>query len=101
MITMDMVGRIRRLHRRGGKSVREIARLTGLSRNTVTKWLEAPLTVPPKYQRSAGTTKLAPYHETLKLALKADARRPKHERRTAKALFEEIKARATAAAARA
>jgi transposase len=89
---MDMVGRIRRLHSRGGKSVREIARLTGLSRNTVTKWLEAPLTAEPKYQRSTGKTKLAPYHETLKLALKADARRPRHERRTVKALFEEIRA---------
>jgi transcriptional regulator with XRE-family HTH domain len=39
---MDMVGRIRRLHSRGKKSEREIARLTGLSRNTVGKWLLAP-----------------------------------------------------------
>jgi transposase len=89
---MDMVGRIRRLHSRDGKSVREIARTTGLSRNTVAKWLQAPLAAAPKYQRSATTTKLAPYHESLKQALKADARRPKHERRTAKALFEQIKA---------
>ena len=34
---MDMIGRIRRLHSRGKKSAREIARLTGLSRNTVAK----------------------------------------------------------------
>ncbi len=88
---MEMIGRIRRLYSRGKKSEREIARMTGLSRNTVSKWLEAPLVAPPKYQRSAGATKLSAYHETLKLALKADARRSKHERRTAKALFEEIK----------
>ena len=31
---MEMVGRIRRMHRRDKKSVREIARATGLSRNT-------------------------------------------------------------------
>ena len=42
MITMDMVGKIRRLHSRGNKSVREIAQMTGLSRNTVAKWLKEP-----------------------------------------------------------
>lgn len=89
---MDMIGRIRRLHSRGRKSVREIARLTGLSRNTISKWLVAPVETAPKYRRSPGATKLAPFHEALKLALKADARRPKHERRTARALYEEIKA---------
>ena len=36
---MDMIGRIRRLSSRGKKSKREIARMTGLSRNTVAKWL--------------------------------------------------------------
>ena len=89
---MDMIGRIRRLHRRGKKSVREIARMTGLSRNTISKWLEAPIEAAPKYQRSATTTKLEPFHETLRQALKADARRPKHERRTARALYSEIRA---------
>ena len=47
---MDMIGRIRRLHRWGKKSVREIARMTGLSRNVIAK--EAPIEVAPKYQRS-------------------------------------------------
>ena len=36
---MDMIGKIRRLSRRGKNSEREIARTTGLSRNTVAKWL--------------------------------------------------------------
>ncbi len=36
---MDMIGRIRRLHSRGKKSEREISRMTGLSRNTIAKWL--------------------------------------------------------------
>ena len=35
---MDMIGRIRRLHSRRNKSEREIARITGLSRNTVERW---------------------------------------------------------------
>ena len=89
---MDMIGRIRRLHSRGKKSEREIARLTGLSRNTVAKWLRAPVEAAPKYRRKAGTTKLEPFHETLKQALRADARRPVDGRRTAKALYAEIKA---------
>ena len=37
---MDMIGNIRRLHGRKHKSEREIARITGLSRNTVAKWLQ-------------------------------------------------------------
>src|SRR5207244_2204352 len=89
---MDMIGRIRRMHRRGKKSEREIARTTGLSRNTVAKWLHEPAAVEPKYRRSPRATKLTPYHEVLKLALKADAHRPKRERRTARALYIEIKA---------
>ena len=42
---MDMIGRIRRLHVRDKLSEREIARLTGLSRNTVAKWLHGPVEV--------------------------------------------------------
>ena len=50
---MDMIGKIRRLHSRGKKSEREIARLTGLSRNTVAKWLQGPVVEAPKYRRGA------------------------------------------------
>jgi Predicted transcriptional regulator len=37
---MDMIGKIRRMHSRDKKTKREIARATGLSRNTVAKWLQ-------------------------------------------------------------
>jgi len=89
---MDMIGRIRRLHVRGKKSEREIARTTGLSRNTVAKWLNGPLNGPPKYRRAAHSIKLTAFEEALKRALKADGYRPKRERRTARALYAEIKA---------
>lgn len=36
--------------------------------------------------------KLSPFHDTLEQALKADSFRAKHNRRSAKALFEQIKA---------
>ena len=39
---MAMIGKVRRMHHRQQKSVREIARMTSLSRNTVRKWLKAP-----------------------------------------------------------
>ena len=47
---MDMIGRIRRLHSRKNKSEREISRITGLSRNTVAKWLHGEVDSPPKYR---------------------------------------------------
>lgn len=80
------------MHSRGKKSEREIARTTGLSRNTVAKWLRGALRDEPKYERGAQPGKLTAFHETIKQALKADARRPRHERRTARALHAEIKA---------
>jgi len=89
---MDMIGRIRRMHSRGKKSEREISRATEPPHNTVAKWLHEPLEGAPKYRRSLRATKLTPYHEALKQALKADAHRARHERRTARALYAEIKA---------
>jgi transposase len=86
-----MIGKIRRLSRRGKKSEREISRMTGLSRNTVAKWLHGELEGDPKYRRGMQPGKLTAFHETLIQALKADARRPKRERRTAKALFAELR----------
>jgi transposase len=87
---MDMIGGIRRLHSRKNKSEREISRITGLSRNTAAKWLHGEVDGPPRYRRGEQPNKLTVFHDALKQALKADARRPKHERRTAKALYAEI-----------
>lgn len=89
---MEMIGKVRRMHSRDKKSAREIARATGLSRNTVAKWLSEPVQDRPQYRRRQMPTKLKPFVEVLEQALKADAHRPKHERRTAKALHKEIKA---------
>src|SRR5687767_2528178 len=88
---MTMIGKIRRMHFRQRKSVRDIARSTSLSRNTVRKYLRMEQVQEPKYERAGRTTKLTAFHETIVAALKPDARRPKRERRTALALFEQIK----------
>jgi transposase len=89
---MAMIGKIRRMHLRDGKSVREIVRLTSLARNTVRKWLRAPLEGEPRYRRKLRPTKLTPYQEIVKQALKADAHRAKRDRRTARMLYAELKA---------
>ena len=93
MITMEMLGKIRRMHVRDKMSVRAIAKRTGLSRNTLQKWLQIPEEVKaPKYVRAKGFSKLGAFTGDLEQALKADALRPKHNRRTARALFAQIKA---------
>jgi transposase len=88
---MEMIGKVRRMHLRDKKLAREIARTTGLSRNTIAKWLAAPVKERPQHRRSPQPTKLTPFHAQLVQALKADARRPKRERRTARALHEQMK----------
>jgi transposase len=62
---MAMMGKIRSMHFRQGKSISEIARLTSLSRNTIKKWLKAPQGAEPKYRRREMPTKLAPFVEAL------------------------------------
>ena len=89
---MALKGKIRALHQREGKSISEIARRTSLSRNTIKKWLKAPADAAPKYRREPTPGKLAPFVATLKQALKADAHRPRHERRMARALLVQLQA---------
>ena len=74
-------------------SLHEITKRTGLSRNTIRRWLRTPEEVgQPTYQREKKAGKLTAYHATLEQALKADDHRAKQNRRTAKALFAQIQA---------
>ena len=92
MITMEMLGKIRRMYLRDKMSLHEITKRTGLSRNTIRKWLRSPKEVaPPKYRRREQDCKLTTFHQELEQALKADAHRIKQNRRTAKDLFAQIK----------
>ena len=92
MITVDMIGKVKRMHFRDQISLSEIARRTGLSRNTVKKWVKTPTEVEPCYWRRAVPGKLSAFTQALEQMLGADASRPKAERRTAKALHVELKA---------
>jgi transposase len=92
MITMNVLGKVRRLRLRDGLSISEVARRTGVTRKTIRKWLKAPEGAEPKYRRQRGDTKITPYVERLLEMLEMDARRPRRERRTALKLFVELKA---------
>ena len=88
MITMEMLGKVRRLYSRGKKSLHEIAKTTGLSRNTIRKWVrDAGEVAKPTYRRKEMPCKLAAFAQALEMALKADAQRTKQNRRTAKAAY--------------
>ena len=80
---MNLLGKVRRLHYRDGLNLSEIERRTGLTRKTIRKWLKSPEGIEPKYRRTAGDTKIAPYAERLIKMLETDARRPVRDRRTA------------------
>ena len=88
---MNMLGKIRRLRLRDGLSISEICRRTGLARNTVKRWLKAGVGAAPKYRRTEGATVLQPYEARLRQWLEADVRRAKRDRRTALALFGQLK----------
>ena len=93
MITMEMLGKIRRMHLRDKLSLHEIAKRTGLSRNTLRRWLRAPEEVQvPVYSRPQALGKLGAFTAELEQALQADGHRSKQNRRTAKALFAQIQA---------
>jgi len=74
-------------------SLHEITKRTGLSRNTVRRWLRASEQVRvPTYSRAAGFGKLSGFIAELERSLKVDALRPKQNRRTGRALFAQIQA---------
>lgn len=90
---MEMIGKIRRMYFRDHLSLHEITKRTGMARNTVRTWIRKPTSkVSPQYTRQRQPGKLTPFHATLEQALKSDSFRAKHNRRTAKALFEQIQA---------
>jgi len=80
---------IRRWHLRDGMPIREIARRTGLSRNTVRKYLAGKV-VEPTYPSRKSPSKLDDYEETLTSWLFRESRRHRKQRRTVKQLHRDL-----------
>ncbi len=72
---------IRRWALREQMSIREIARRTGLARNTVKKYLRSEESE-PRYARRASSSKLDPYAEKLAGWLVTEATKSRKQRRT-------------------
>jgi len=80
---------IRRWHFREGMPIREISRRTGLSRNTVRKYLASGV-VEPRYPKRKSPSKLDDYELTLTSWLFRESRRHRKQRKTLKQLHSDL-----------
>ena len=86
---MGLLNVIRTLRLRHGLAIREIARRTGLSRNTIKKHLKAG-TVEPQFATPERQSKLDPFADKLAGWLKTEAGKSRKQRRTMKQLHADL-----------
>lgn len=86
---MGLLNIIRRMALRDKLSIREIARRTGLSRNTITKHL-ASGTIEAKFTTPDRPSKLDPYAEKLTAWLETEAGKSRKQRRNLKQLHTDL-----------
>lgn len=88
---MAFLSVIRRWALRDQMSIREIARRTGLSRNTIRKYLRSGA-VEPRFHVPQRPSKLDPFADKLSAWLAAELRKPRKQRRTVKQLHADLAA---------
>lgn len=86
---MALLSIIRRWHFRDEKPIREISRRTGLSRNTVRKYLRGG-EVEPKFKVRNRPSKLAPHADQLVIWLQENVSKSRKYKRTAKQMHVEL-----------
>ena len=86
---MGFLSVIRRWALREDMPIREIARRTGLSRNTIKKYLREGA-VEPKFKAPNRPSKLDPYADRLSAWLLAQTRKSRKERRTMKQMHADL-----------
>lgn len=89
MIDVALVSVIRRWHLREKVSIREIARRTKLSRNTIRKYLSDGQ-LEPVYPKRSSPSKLDPYAEVLSSWLEREAGRGRKHRRNLRQLYGDL-----------
>ena len=89
MIDVALLSVIRRWHHREEMPIREIARRTGLSRNTVRKYLASNV-VEPVYPKRKSPSKLDDYEQTLTSWLFRETKRHRKQRRSIKQLYNDL-----------
>ena len=86
---MALLSVIRRWHYRDHLSIREIVRRTGLSRNTIRKYLWSD-TIEPQFKVPERASKLDPFAERLSAWLQREMSRPRKQKRTIKQLHADL-----------
>ena len=86
---MALLSVIRRWYFREERSIREISRTTGLSRNTVRKYLRLG-GVEPKFRVPDRPSKLDPFADRLSAWLKTEANKSRKQKRTLKQLHADL-----------
>lgn len=88
---METVSKIRRWVQADKLSIREVSRRTGISRNTIRKYLREDI-VEPRYRlnKPRNGKRLLDYEVRLREMYEADLSRPPRERRTMQGLYETI-----------
>ncbi|BCA61318.1 Transposase [Sphingomonas sp. HMP9] len=86
---MALLSVIRRWAFRDGMSIREITRRTGLSRNTIRKYLRSDA-VEPKFEVVDRPSKLDPFADRLSGWLKTEAGKSRKQRRTGKQIHTDL-----------
>ena len=86
---MALLSAIRRWHFREGMPIREISRRTGLSRNTVRKYLASGV-VESRYPKRKSPSKLDDYELTLTSWLFRESQRHRKQRKTLKQLHSDL-----------
>jgi transposase len=89
VIDMALLSVIRRWHFRDEMPIREIERRTGLSRNTIRKYLRAG-TVEPSFKVPDRPSKLDPFAEKLSGWLRTEVAKSRKQRRTAKQMHADL-----------
>lgn len=86
---MAILSAIRRWHFRDGASIREIARRSGLSRNTVRKYLQSKV-VEPQYPARDSVGKLSPFEPKLRQWLSTEHKKTKKLRRNLRSMYRDL-----------
>jgi transposase len=89
VIYMELLSVIRRWAFRDGLSIREISRRTGLSRNTIRKYVRSEA-VQPSFKVPERSSKLDAFADKLSAWLRTEVSRPRKQKRTVKQLHADL-----------
>ena len=89
MIDVALLSVIRRWRLRDGMAIREIARRTGLSRNTVRKYLDSGV-IDPRYPDRKSQSKLDDFAEKLSGWLKTESKKGRKQKRSLRQIHSDL-----------